>query len=66
MARRLAPDPPVGWLHLDAPGLDTPSLDIPCRRTLSLVWRADAYRPAATRALAEFAAGYFRTWRGDA
>jgi hypothetical protein len=20
MARRLAPDPPVGWLHLDAPG----------------------------------------------
>ena len=61
MARRLAPDPPVGWLHLDAPSLDTP-----CRRTLSLVWRAGAYRPAAARALAEFAAGYFRTWRGDA
>ena len=61
MARRLAPDPPVDWLHLD-----TPDLDIPCRRTLSLVWRADAYRPAAARALAEFAAGYFRTWRGDA
>ncbi|MGH3176535.1 MAG: LysR family transcriptional regulator [Streptosporangiaceae bacterium] len=61
MARRLAPDPPVGWLHLDTPGLD-----VPCRRTLSLVWRADAYRPAAARALAEFAAGYFRTWRGDA
>jgi DNA-binding transcriptional LysR family regulator len=56
MARRLAPDPPVGWLHLD----------VPCRRTLSLVWRADAYRPAAARALVEFAAGYFRTWRGDA
>jgi DNA-binding transcriptional LysR family regulator len=56
MARRLAPDPPVGWLHLD----------VPCRRTLSLVWRADAYRPAAARALTEFAAGYFRTWRGDA
>jgi DNA-binding transcriptional LysR family regulator len=61
MARRLAPDPPVGWLHLDVPGLD-----VPCRRTLSLVWRADAYRPAAARALTEFAAGYFRTWRGDA
>jgi DNA-binding transcriptional LysR family regulator len=61
MARRLAPDPPVGWLHLDAPYPDTP-----CRRTLSLVWRADAYRPAAARALADFAAGYFRTWRGDA
>jgi DNA-binding transcriptional LysR family regulator len=61
MARRLAPDPPVGWLHLDVPGLD-----VPCRRTLSLVWRADAYRPAAALALAEFAAGYFRTWRGDA
>jgi len=60
MARRLAPDPPVGWLHLDAP-----HLDVPCRRTLSLVWRADAYRPAAARALTDFAAGYFRTWRGD-
>src|SRR6266702_2854209 len=56
MARRLAPDPPVGWLHLD----------VPCRRTLSLVWRAGAYQPAAARALTEFAAGYFRTWRGDA
>ena len=56
MARRLAPDPPVGWLHLD----------VPCRRTLSLVWRADAYQPAAARALVEFAAGYFSTWRGDA
>ena len=61
MARRLAHDPPVGWLHLDAPGLD-----VPCRRTLSLVWRADAYRPAAARALTEFAIGYFRTWSGDA
>jgi DNA-binding transcriptional LysR family regulator len=57
MARRLAPDPPVSWLQLDAPG---------CRRTLSLVWRADAYLSAAARALAEFAVGYFRTWRGDA
>jgi DNA-binding transcriptional LysR family regulator len=56
MARRLAPDPPVGWLHLD----------VPCQRTLSLVWRAGAYRPAAARALTEFAAGYFRTWRGGA
>jgi len=55
MARRLAPDPPVGWLHLDAP----------CRRTLSLVWRTDAYRPAAARALTDFAAGYFRTWTGE-
>lgn len=55
MARRLAPDPPVGWLHLD----------VPCRRTLSLVWRADAYQPAAARALVEFAAAYFRTWRGE-
>jgi len=55
MARRLAPDPPVGWLHLD----------VPCRRTLSLVWRADAYQPAAARALVEFAAGYFRAWRGE-
>jgi DNA-binding transcriptional LysR family regulator len=57
MARRLAADPPVCWLRLDVPG---------CRRTLSLVWRADAYRPAAARALTEFAVGYFRTWPGDA
>ena len=56
MARRLATDPPVGWLHLD----------VPCRRTLSLAWRTDAYQPAAARALTEFAAGFFRTWRGDA
>jgi DNA-binding transcriptional LysR family regulator len=55
MARRLAPDPPVGWLHLD----------VPCRRTLSLVWRADAYQSAAARALVEFAVGYFRTWHGE-
>src|SRR5437773_7934175 len=55
MARQLAPDPPVGWLHLD----------VPCQRTLSLIWRADAYRPAAARALTEFAAGYFRGWSGD-
>ena len=57
MARRLAPDPPVSWLHLDTPG---------CRRTLSLVWRADAYLSVAARALAEFAVGYFRSWPGDA
>jgi DNA-binding transcriptional LysR family regulator len=56
VARRLAPDPPVGWLHLDAPD---------CRRTLSLVWRVDAYLSAAARALTEFAAGHFLTWRGD-
>ena len=55
MARRLAPDPPVGWLHLD----------VSCRRTLSLVWRADAYQTAAARALVEFAASYFRAWRGE-
>ena len=56
MARRLAPDPPVSWLRLDAPD---------CRRTLSLVWRADAYLPTAAWALADFAVGYFRTWHGD-
>ncbi len=56
MARRLAQDPPVSWLRLDAPD---------CRRTLSLVYRTDAYQPAATRAFTEFAVGYFRTWPGD-
>jgi hypothetical protein len=41
--------------YLDAPG---------CRRTLSLVWRTDAYRSAAARAFTEFAAT--RTWPSDA
>src|SRR5215472_9662427 len=44
VARRVAPHPLVAWLHLDAPG---------CRRTLSLVWRTDAYRSAAARAFTE-------------
>jgi len=57
MARRLAPDPPVAWLHLGAPG---------CQRTLSLAWRADARLSAAARALTALATGHFRTWRGDA
>jgi DNA-binding transcriptional LysR family regulator len=57
MARRLAPDPPVAWLHLDAPG---------CQRTLSLAWRADAYLSAAARALTALATSHFQTWRGDA
>jgi DNA-binding transcriptional LysR family regulator len=57
VARRLAPDPPVAWLHLDAPAP---------RRTLSLVWRTDAYLSAAARALTSFAISHFRTWRGDA
>jgi DNA-binding transcriptional LysR family regulator len=55
VARRAAPHPPVAWLHLDAPG---------CRRTLSLVWRTDAYRSAAARAFTEFAAA--RAWPSDA
>jgi len=55
VARQAAPDPPVAWLHLDAPG---------CRRTLSLVWRADAYRSAAARAFGEFAAAH--AWPSDA
>jgi DNA-binding transcriptional LysR family regulator len=56
VARRLAPDPPVAWLHLEAPA---------CRRTLSLVWRTDAYLSGAARALTSFAISHFRTWRGD-
>jgi len=55
VARRTAPDPPVAWLHLDVPG---------CRRTLSLVWRTDAYRSAAARAFGEFAAAH--AWPSDA
>jgi DNA-binding transcriptional LysR family regulator len=44
-------DPPVGWLHLDAPG---------CRRTLSVVWRRDAYLSAAARGFRDVAVSHFR------
>jgi DNA-binding transcriptional LysR family regulator len=57
VARRLAPDPPVAWLHLETPAP---------RCTLSLVWRTDSYRSAAARALTSFAISHFETWRGDA
>ena len=57
VASRLAADPPVAWLHLEAPAP---------RRTLSLVWRTDAYLSAAARALTSFAISHFDTWRGDA
>jgi DNA-binding transcriptional LysR family regulator len=48
---RRVPDPPVAWLHLDAPG---------CRRTLSVVWRRDAYLSAAARGFRDFAVSHFR------
>jgi DNA-binding transcriptional LysR family regulator len=48
---RQVPDPPVGWLHLDAPG---------CRRTLSVVWRRDAYLSAAARGFRDVAVSHFR------
>ncbi len=48
---RQVPDPPVAWLHLDAPG---------CERTLSVVWRRDAYLSAAARGFRDFAVGHFR------
>jgi DNA-binding transcriptional LysR family regulator len=48
---RQAPHPPVAWLHLDAPG---------CERTLSVVWRRDAYLSAAARGFRDFAVRYFR------
>jgi DNA-binding transcriptional LysR family regulator len=54
VARRTAEHPPVAWLHLDAAG---------CRRTLSLVWRADAYRSVAARAFAAFADAH--AWPSD-
>ena len=54
VARKTAEHPRVAWLHLDAPG---------CRRTLSLVWRADAYLSAAARAFAAFAAAH--AWPSD-
>jgi DNA-binding transcriptional LysR family regulator len=48
---RRVPDPPVAWLHLDAPG---------CQRTLSIVWRRDAYLSAAARGFRDFAINHFR------
>ena len=44
-------DPPVAWLHLDAPG---------CQRTLSIVWRQDAYLSAAARGFRDVAVRHFR------
>lgn len=54
VARQAAEHPPVAWLRLDAPG---------CRRTLSLVWREDAYLSAAARAFTTFAAAH--AWPSD-
>jgi DNA-binding transcriptional LysR family regulator len=54
VARQAAQHPPVAWLRLDAPG---------CRRTLSLVWREDAYLSAAARAFTTFAAAH--AWPSD-
>ena len=49
MARHTA-RPPVGWLHLDAPG---------CQRTLRIAWRRDAYLSAAARQFRDFAVSHF-------
>jgi DNA-binding transcriptional LysR family regulator len=57
VARRAAPDPPVAWVRLRAPG---------CRRTLRLVWRRDAYLSAAARSFRDFAVGHFRRQPGSA
>lgn len=51
VARRVAPDPPVAWLRLDAPG---------CRRTLRLVRRDDTYISTAARTFHAFALAHFR------
>lgn len=57
IARRSAPDPPVAWLRLQAPG---------CERTLSVVWRRDRYVSAAARAFRDFAVAHFRSRPGGA
>ena len=57
VARRVAPEPPVAWLRLQAPD---------CRRTLSVVWRRDRYLSAAARAFRDFAVAYFRERPGEA
>ncbi|MHB8293885.1 MAG: LysR family transcriptional regulator [Acidimicrobiales bacterium] len=51
VSRRVAPHPPVAWLHLDAPG---------CRRFLSLVWREDAYLSDAARSFRDFTTNHAR------
>jgi DNA-binding transcriptional LysR family regulator len=53
VARRLAPEPPVGWLRLDVPD---------CRRTLCVVWREDTYLSAAARGFRDFAASHLPRW----
>jgi DNA-binding transcriptional LysR family regulator len=45
-ARTATEDLRVGWVHLDTPA---------AKRTLRLVWRADAYRTAAARRFRDFA-----------
>lgn len=47
ISRRAATDPPVAWLHLDAPG---------AHRTLRLVWRRDIYLSAAAQSFRDMAA----------
>jgi DNA-binding transcriptional LysR family regulator len=54
VAKKTAEQPRIAWLHLDAPG---------GRRTLSLVWRGDAYLSAAARAFTTFAAAH--AWPSD-
>lgn len=51
LARRTASQPPIAWLHLDAPG---------CERTLSLVWREDAYLSTAASCFQDFAGSHLR------
>ncbi|MEU4198925.1 LysR substrate-binding domain-containing protein [Streptomyces sp. NPDC039022] len=50
LARNEAPEAPVHWLRLDVPG---------CRRTLSLVRRADTYVSTAERHFEEAAVAHF-------
>ncbi|MFK8850382.1 LysR family transcriptional regulator [Streptomyces sp. Ac-502] len=50
LARNETPEAPVRWLRLDVPG---------CRRTLSLVRRADRYVSAAERYFEEAAVAHF-------
>ena len=65
MARRLAPDPPVGWLHLDAPYLDAPHLDTPCRARSAWSGEPTPTSPPRPGPSPSSPAGYFRTWRGE-
>lgn len=57
IARSAARRAPVAWVHLDTPE---------CFRSLTIVWRDDAYLSTAAERLRDYAREYFRTQHSNA